>query len=356
MRDSRNHGHRRPEKQCRRMAVRVSVLIGLFGSLQYSALALAQDRVTFTPPGASGPVTALGEVVDYTGRELVLQTLNGPQHIASDSVVSIETPYDPAMQRAMAEFQQGQTSAALASFREALGREHRPWAQREIRSWLMKCALRQQDLSGALREFREIALADPQSRFWGIAPLIWSPMSISPAIRSEVQPWLKSPRESERMLAASILLLDPISGEAAEEVFQQLARDTNPILSAYSKAQQWRLTIGSRNVSEIVLTNWQSEIQRLRPELRSGPQYLLARGYEVRGELRRAAAEALWLPFVYPDNEPLAARALLDAAEALGRAGLSPESNSLKQELAVRYPWSREASIIRSEQKQSPPQ
>ncbi|WP_437226147.1 tetratricopeptide repeat protein [Planctomicrobium sp. SH661] len=313
---------------------------------------IAQDRVTFTPSGTSGPVTAVGTVLDYTGRALTIQTASGVQHLPTASITSIETTYDPVYQRGIQEFQQGQTPAAQASFREAFEREQRLWVKREIRSWLVKCSLRQQDLIGAIREFREITLTDPQSRFWGIAPLVWSPVAISEGVRSEMQPWLKSERESERMLAASLLLLDPVLGEAAEDQLNQLARDTNPVLSSYSRAQLWRLPLASRNVSDVMLQNWRGDIERLPPELRSGPQSLLARGYEIQGDLRKSVSEALWLPYVYSENEPLAARALYDSAEALAKSGLTQEAKVLQQELVARYPWSREASFTRSETRQ----
>lgn len=321
----------------------------------FAQAVFAQDRVTFTPPGSNGPVTEIGEILDYTGRELVLRTLNGTQHLSSASVTQIETRYEPACQQGLVAFQAQQTEEALQLFRTALQAERRPWVQREIRSSLMKCSLRMGDFSGALREFREITRTDPETRFWGIAPLVWAPTAISATVRAELEPWLTSTDVSERMLAASSLLLDPVLGEAAEGALLQLSRGTNPVLSVYSRMQLWRLSIGSRNVSETMLDGWRSDIARLRPELRSGPQYLLARGYEVQGEFRQAAAEAMWLPMIYSDHELLAARALFDASDGLARSGLVLEADVLKQELLARYPWSREASAVRSQSRQPMP-
>jgi len=314
----------------------------------------AQDRVTFSPAENGGTVTAIGEVTEYTGRELVLKTINGTQHLSPESIIRIETNSVPAYQKALIVFQSGETETAQTLFRNALNEEHRPWVQREIRSWLVKCSLRREDIPGALQEFHTILLSDPQTRFWGIAPLAWAPSAVSEDLRIELQPALKSPRETSRLLAASWLLLDPVQGEAAERVLLDLSRDINPILSAYSRIQLWRLSIGSRQVTEIMLADWRKEIDRLSPKLRSGPQYLLARGYEVRGDFRMAAAEAMWLPTVYADHEPLAARALFDAADGMTRSGLVDEALVLKQELMMRYAWSREASLTRSQLRSSP--
>jgi len=335
-------------------SLRFSVILFLMTGSRSVAWVNAQDRVTFTPAGTNSPVIAIGEVIESTGRELVLRTLNNTQRILPDSIIRIETTYHPDYLRGIDELKQGQVVAAQASLRGALEKEHRPWVQREIRSWLVKTSLRQQDLGGALHEFREIVLTDPRTRFWGIAPLVWSPLSVSESLRQEILPWLKSPQESERLLAASLLLLDPVHGEAAERVLEELSRNTNPLLSTYSRMQLWRLAIGSQNVSSIMQNHWREEIVRLRPELRSGPQYLLARGLAVNGEYRLAAAEALWLPYVYSDHELLAARALFDAAEWIEKSGLTEEAGVLKRELMARYAWSREASLIRSEVQQSP--
>lgn len=330
---------------CRILFLVVGVLCG-------GAPAAAQDRVTYIPPNTESPVIVLGEVLDYTGRELILSTLNGHQHLPSDSITSIETTYTPPHLQGMAQFQQGLTEEAILSFQKAMEQERRRWVQREIRSWLMRCAMRRGDLRGAIHEFQEIIKSDPQTRIWGIAPLVWSPVAVSDAIREEAKGDLKSDHPGIQLMAASLLLLDPAFSEAAETQLNYLSRNVNPIISSYARAQLWRIPLANRSVTEDALSSWRSSIESLKPELRSGPQYLLARGYDSRGEVRLAAAEALWIPMIYSDHEVLAARALFDAAEWLGRSGAIEDAQRLKQGLVLRYPWSREASQVRSERNQ----
>ncbi|SFH56415.1 tetratricopeptide repeat protein [Planctomicrobium piriforme] len=310
--------------------------------------AQAQDRVTYLPDGAAKPITAIGDVVDFTGAELQLKGANSIQRIPAARVQQIETQYQPEHLQGRSLLEQGDTSAAITTLRKALEKEPRAWVDREILSLIVKADLRQQDLSGALRDFQSIITTDPESRAWGIAPLIWSPQVVSDSVRKDMQSWLEGNRRAEQLLAASILLLDPAQGEAAERRLMALTRDTHPILSAYSKAQLWRLDLTNRQVSDVSLERWRDLIERLPQELRPGPQYLLSRGHEVRGELQASAEEALWLPYVYAENELLAARALLDAGESLNRSGFTAESQTLYRELVARYPWSRDAALAKS--------
>ncbi|WP_437186585.1 hypothetical protein SH668x_003741 [Planctomicrobium sp. SH668] len=319
-----------------------------------ASLCVAEDRVTYIPEGASGPVIIVGEVVDYTGRDLIFRSTTGSQRLASSVISGIETKYVPAHQRGLEEFQEGKTTEAIVSFQEALKVEPRQWVQREILAMLVKCFLRQDDLSSALQSFREIAISDPLTRHWGIAPLVWAPQTVSDRIRQEMIPWLKSERQVERMLGASLLLFDPTYQREAESNLALLSRDVNPVLSAYGKTQLWRLQIAKRDADPLSMESWRKEIQLMRPELRSGPQYLLSCAYEVQGDHRRSAAEGLWLPYVYPEHEVLAARAMGDAIGSLKRTGLTSEASTLQLELLNRYPWSREASQLRGALKQQP--
>jgi len=310
---------------------------------------LAQDRVTYVPEGQTRPVIAVGDITNLTGSELFLKGFNSVQRIPIDAVSHIETTYQPEHLQGEAQFHSGKTAEAQVSLRKALDKENREWIDREILALLVQCSLRENDLQGAIRDFRFLLTSDPVTRHWNIAPLAWTPTVVSESLRQQLRPWLdpgSSP--ADQLLAGSLLLTDPAAGKAAEECLLRLNRDTHPIYSSYSKAQLWRIEIAKVNVSEISLQRWRDLIDSLPRSARPGPQYLLSRGHDVRGELRLAAAEALWIPYDYPDNELLSARALFDAAEALERSELRTESQTCLAELMQRYPWSREAGIARN--------
>lgn len=311
--------------------------------------AAAQDRVTYVPAGLSGTITAAGEILNVTGIRLTLQQGTGDSIIIpADDVRSIETLYDPAHQRGREQFLAGQTAAATISLREALEREKREWVRREILALLCQCSLRDSDPARAVTLFRQIIDTDPSTRSWGIAPLAWSPATLPAALRSEALVSLTSARPADRLIAASLLLLDGAQGTEARRVMQDLARDTNPRIADYSRSQLWRMDLARREVTEVTLDNWREQIARMPAELRGGPQYLLSKGCESTGNLRAAAAEALWIPYVYSNNEPLSSRALLEAGEALEKTGLVAEARVAYQELLVRYGVFPEAALART--------
>jgi tetratricopeptide (TPR) repeat protein len=309
----------------------------------------AQDRVTFRPRDDAAPITMSGEILEYTGRKLTIRPRDGAPHaIDAGNVVEVKTYYDPAHLEGLSLLNRGKVEEAREKFTEALKRDKRDWVSREILSWLVRCAYREGDMLGAIAYFREIVKSDPLTRHWGVAPLVWAPQSIGERLRTEGRRLLTGDRASDRLLGASLLLLDPDHGEAAERQIRNLSSETNPRISGLARAQRWRLILASRDVSENILASWKGQIDYLPEQIRGGPQYLVARGYEIRGEDRRAAAEYLWIPLVYSDHDPLAARALLDAAEASRRSGLTHEAEVLYRELLSRYPWSTEATSVRT--------
>ncbi|WP_437205945.1 tetratricopeptide repeat protein [Planctomicrobium sp. SH664] len=314
-----------------------------------SSLCCAEDRVSYTPAEGKRPITLVGEVLDVTGRQVIIQTANNAkQSLPIATVQGIETIYQPAHLRGIEQLELGESQAALASFREAVRSEPRQWVQRDILAWMIKAAQREQNLAVALECFREIIRTDPTTRHWEQAPLIWTPQPLPESIRSDARIWLMGHSPTDRLLGASLLLQDPAYAQQAEKRLRELSQDENGSVAALSKTQLWRLGLAAAEPSEPELESWKRQIESLPRELRSGPQALLARGYELRGLSRRAAAEALWIPLVYPENELLAARALFDAGSTLERTGLTSEAENLFRELQQRYPWSREAALARS--------
>ena len=84
-------------------------------------------------------------------------------------------------------------------------------------------------------------------------------------------------------------------------------------------------------------------------DLRGGPYYVLGRAHFQRREYGPAAAALLWLPFVYYEDHHLAARACLEAADALSKLGQSTEATTLYREVAHRFretPFANQAATI----------
>ncbi|MCA9080734.1 MAG: hypothetical protein KDA58_09260, partial [Planctomycetaceae bacterium] len=245
-------------------------------------------------------------------------------------------------------FTAGETVSAEPAFRAVLQKENRIWVQREQRAWLMRCAYRRDDRSTAAAEFLEILKTDPQTTHWAMAPLIWHPVALSLGQQAQAKSWLVSSAVETQLLGASWLLQDPMYGKPAQRVLDELARNTNPVISQLARTQQWRIGSSGSDLNELMLDGWKRDLERLPEHLRAGPTMLIARGFAQLRDDRQAAAEYLWLPLVYADHEPLAARACLEAAEAFRRSGLTHEAENQYREVLARYPWSPMASEARS--------
>ncbi len=311
-------------------------------------LVSAEDRVTFTPAGALDPVVLIGTVEDYNGEELLLQRDGAPvsDRYPSRQVHAVQTWRSAIYDQGITEFQAGQTPQAELSLQQAVREEPRDWMKREILTHLVRCALRRGDWGTAGTRFLQITNQDATSRHWNVAPLMWAPQSLGESQKALARSWIRLPDSPSRLLAASGLLLDPVYGEAAAKTLDDLARDTNRMVSALARAQLWRLRLGLE-ISEIEVQKWRTEVRRLPRNLRAGPQYLVGRSLLQRHEPRSAAAEFLWLPLVYNDHEELSARALVDAAQALEQTGQERESLVLYELVRARFPWSPWANEAR---------
>lgn len=309
---------------------------------------MAEDRVTLIPDGAVDPVILIGSVEEYTGRELVLKRpgIDTPNRYPASSIQSVVTWRSAIHEQGIAELLGGTSPQAEQSLLKALKDEPRDWMKREIISLLVRCAIRRGDWSTAATRFLQITNEDPATPHWNIAPIQWAPQAIGDGPKTLARSWLKEPNSPARLLAASWLLLDPVYGEAAEKQLDDLARDPNSSISNLARPQLWRVRLGL-DLSEIEVQKWRTEVRRMPRSLRAGPQYLIGRGLLQRREPGAAAAEFLWLPQVYNDNEELSARALVDAAAALEKTGQTRAALALYDSVLARYPWSPGANEAR---------
>ncbi len=321
-------------------------LSGIGASLQ------AEDRVTLIPSGAVDPVIVIGTVEDYTGEEMILQREGQPvgDRYPARSIQAVQTWRSATHEQGLVEFNAGTNAPAEQSLLKAMQEESRDWIKREILALLVRCAIRRGDWSTAGDRFLQIVQQDPTSPHWNVAPLVWAPQSLGDSQKTEARTWLKDTHAPPRVLAASWLLFDPIYGESAKKQLNDLARDSNHIVSSLARAQLWRLRLGL-DLSDLDIQKWQHEVRLFPKTLRAGPQYLIGRGLLQRNEPGPAAAELLWLSTVYIDNEDLSARALVEAAGALSQAGRSQDALTLYREVLQRYawsPWAHEARSARS--------
>jgi len=293
-------------------------------------------------------VVLIGEIDDYLGDELTIRLkTTGPETVRAEQILEVETYYTPSHREGLELLDKGETEKALAALQAALKEENRRWVKREILAALVRGQTRRGDLLAATQTFAEILSTDPGTRHWSVAPLAWAPTAVGVPLKAQARQWLAGEHAGLKLIGGSLLLLDPVYGEAAQRELTDLSRSPQRPLAPLARAQMWRVRFQGKALTETELARWRTEIQYLPKPLRAGPQYLLARGYLSRNALRDAAAEFLWLPTVYADLEHLSARALWDAAAALRESAAETESTVLLRELIDRFPWSTEAAEAR---------
>jgi TolA-binding protein len=302
----------------------------------------AEDRVTVLPKFASRPIIEIGDITEFNGRRIVIRVRSGNpiRSYSADEVQHIETHYTPQHERGLAAFEAGDLAAAEREFDQALQQEPRGWVQEELRAWLVRCAIRRGDRAAAGTQFARLLENNTDTRHWGVAPLVWAPETIGDALRGEARVWLASRVEGTRLLGASVLLLDANFGTAARTEIERLSKSLDVNVQALARGQSWRLKLIEGEPSAYELATWRQRIDGMSARLRAGPMYLLGRAAALASDSEQAAADWLWLPLVYHDDEHLAARACLEAADALSRLGRTTEAETLYREVVERFGWS----------------
>lgn len=320
----------------RRAVVAAAAVLAVAGNLQ------AADRVTVQRAGSSGTMTLTGEIEDYTARRLTirLQDADVRRSVAPEEILEIDTHRSEEHQRGREELAKDNHLAAEPLLAAAIEKDVRPWVQQDLLADLVRCAIRRGDRRAAGGYFARMIVQEPSSRHWGVAPLIWATEETGKELRSAAVEWLASSADGVRLLGASILLLDQSHMSEARRALDDLARSPESQLRTLAQSQLWRVRLVAGDVSAPEVQSWRQQVESMPPSIRGGPTYILGRAAAARSDLEQAAADWLWLPLVYSDDAPLAARACVDAADALRRIGQDAEADALYREVIERYAWS----------------
>src|SRR5690606_13763497 len=189
---------------------------------------------------------------DYTAERIEIHLTVGKSvhaYPAAD-VVSVETVQTEAHRAGVAAFASGDMDFALQQFEQALQDEPRGWVRREILGWLIKVAERKGDRATAGRRFLQIVADEPAAREYALAPLVWTALPLGSNLQQHGRVWLSGPSPAEKLLGASILLLDQRYGETARARLEQLAREGDLRIAALARTQLWRLRVSAPDVTD----------------------------------------------------------------------------------------------------------
>ncbi len=297
-----------------------------------------QDTVHVANPSSThGYAEWKGQVVDYTGRELVLLLPSGlDRTFPADQVLRIETHYGPQHVEADRRFAQGEFESALGLYGQAREGEPRRWVRRQITARIVWCyrALGQWERAG--KDFLDVLLADdPSTPYFDCIPLGWVRREPSLTLERTAQQWLTRDQRPAAALVGASHLLSTNQYSRALERLRQLAADPDERIAFLALAQTWRASAVTANPEQ--LAQWQATIERMPEPLRAGPYFVLGAAEAQQQRWEQAALAWMRIPILYPEHRNLAAQALLSAGRSLERLGRSEQSVSLYRELLKTY-------------------
>ena len=302
-----------------------------------SAVATAADDLVILS-SASNPQSRsriTGKVIDFTGREITVETTGGTQRkYPADQVVEVQTAWPAGMTEGDALLAKRQYSAAYLKYKGALDskqhEEQRDWVRRKLLARMVTC-LRHQKLIAQAGEFFLLLLrADPTTLDFDVVPLAWLPGEPPADVEQKAREWLDREDSPVAVLMGASHLLSTAQGPAALAKLEQLTADKDVRIAALAEAQIWRGTFVTATPEQVAL--WQQRVERLPESLRAGPYLVLGRALLYGKMPDEAALALLRVPILFPAEPALAAEALTLAAQALEQAGHTDGAARVRRE------------------------
>ena len=328
----------RAERRSRQSAA--NFCFAVFGLWLLASPLVAQDQVVLQTDGTSSRMTMPCLIVDYTGERITVQFKSGAaqKSYPAGQVIEVRTLWLDSHDLGRRQLAEHKFDEAIRSLQTALVSENRAWVRREILVLLIRSTLSAGDRASAGTRFLQLLESDPTTRQFGLIPLVWAAESVSGAAKAQARDWLKQESNATQLLGASLLLDDAAAGDLAAQQIGALQRSADERVRWLAQAQSWRLKLRALEIGDLELQRWDTRIQEMPARLRGGPSYLLGRGWTMRRDHDRAATALLWTALMDHGDSQLAARAGVEAAEALKRLGQPDDAQRLLKEIATRFP------------------
>ncbi|MBI1248681.1 tetratricopeptide repeat protein [bacterium] len=309
----------------------------------------ADDIVTLRPASLGSPAKKVrGTVIDYTGTELILQTLSGQTSIPADKVDQVETNYPESYRQGKKLLLMGQSSEAIRAFETAAATETRPWVRREIWAMLSVALHNAGRIPEAGNVYLKIVAEDPQTIHVDVMPLAW--FSLPPNFERDraARGWMQSSQPQAQLIGASWLLGTSDRSQAISTL-GKLRSNPSPTIAMLADALLWPSKIVTATPAD--LRQWQHQLDAgiLRGAALAGPNLVIGKGWRQLGNNTQAALTLMRQPILYPEHRPVAAESLLQAGRALQSAGQTEEATRVLREALDKYgdqPARQEAETI----------
>ena len=325
-------------------AIVIAFLVALAAEATTNPICTADVVVITTGNDATRQLRRTGTVVDFTGRNLLLQTASGNTvTIAADRVINVKSNLVPEHLAADEQFSEYHFRAAAQQYQQAQNSEQRVWLRRQIvarRVWCLRY-LEKFDRAGEM--FLVLIASDPSTQYFDAIPLNWTGSQPDPLVNRLSHQWIQaSDNAVARLLGASWLLPTDNRAEAVA-VLGELQDHQDTRIANLAATQLWRIAMVSVHEKKII--SWQQTVTQMPYSLRAGPYYLVGQAFERNNRHRDAALTLMRVPIHYQHERKLAGECLLAAAISLEKINASAEAINLYREILRDYEESSAAKI-----------
>jgi len=319
-------------KRCVPLAA-ISPLVAVFMAASF---AVGQDVVYIAAGSEGGQTKVGGQIVDYDGRELLINVAGGvKKSFPAQRVLRVETQYGRQHLDADTNFAQGRFNQALALYQRAMQSEARRWVRRQIIAQWVWCyrALGQADAAG--EAFLLLIRDDPNTLHFDCIPLAWLTRQTPAAVERSARQWLGREEPAAVLLGASHMLSTAERASALTKL-RELSAASDRRIAQLAMAQSWRADPAT--VDAETLRHRRLDIEQMPELLQAGPYFVLGSAFLQQQQWEKAALALLRAPILYPRQRDVAAQSLADAGRAMEKLGRNNEALRLYRELSGKYP------------------
>ncbi|MCG6156277.1 signal peptidase II [Rubinisphaera margarita] len=311
------------------------------------------DTVVYRSGSLGGRIALNGQILDFNQRQMSFRVKSPDtiKEIPTEDVVAYLADRKEPHQKALEALRDGSFAEADRLLGDALAAEPRMWMQREILASQIEVAVNRGEWLQARLRYDNLLKRDTESRSLDLIPLHWHDEQLTASERSwaletlaaeesidrlTTSLWLRN--SYDRLIACSWLLVSPDQGSKAEKMIRELLYSPVPEIRSLARCQLWRRELLERDLVDGDLERWERQLIDLSESYRSGPMFVLGRGYERIVQKELASARYLWLTMIDARNVPLTRTATLRTADLLESLGQLERAEQLRQEAASRFP------------------
>ncbi|MBL8890666.1 MAG: hypothetical protein JNL67_11875 [Planctomycetaceae bacterium] len=309
------------------------------------------DRIQYRNSPQDAVRTIYGIVVDVQAKHIEVQNpAGGSRRLPRAEIVSVQLLNQALLAKADQAAAAGKFVEARQGFESVVRTNVPHWMKRYAAARHVQCLRVLEQWRLALSVYVNLVKDDPEQTLIEVLPVVWTSPKVDALLEDQINAWLKSEIESERLVGASLGLLHPPTSASCQTVLNGFipANDEGKEMSAMeaiARAQLWRLP---QNRSLDDLQSMHSELERFPQDAKAGPLLVLGKLWKGAGKPEVAADAFLQIAALYPEQHDLVLLGL-EAAYYTLRDLDQNEAKRVGQWLVHRHPTAAQTVDIRKE-------